>query len=102
MVYYICEYKIQFKFSEVKLYRMIIFQFTKITIKLQFYIVAEINCPVEFVLGEVSETCGVNVGDTCDNFTCIYGYREEKAVTPFECTESGSWSYNVSSLCTGE
>ena len=57
---------------------------------------------MEFALGEVSETCGVNVGDTCDNFMCLYGYWEEETVTPFECTESGSWSYNLSSLCTGE
>ena len=61
----------------------------------------ETLCVKSIPNGNLSDTCGTNVGDTCDNFTCDYGFKEAENVVHFNCTESGTWEYNLSALCIG-
>ena len=63
---------------------------------------AETVCDRHIPNGHVSDECDTQVGgDSCDAFTCDYGYNETKDVGSFNCTEDGSWDYNVSLLCVG-
>ena len=63
---------------------------------------SETLCNKTIPNGQLSDTCGVNVGDTCNNFTCDYGFHELTGIQPFDCTEQGTWDYNMSSLCIGK
>ena len=61
----------------------------------------EIVCPKDIPNGELSDSCGRKVGDACTNFTCNYGYERNEEPVFLNCTESGSWTNNLSLLCTG-
>ena len=58
-------------------------------------------CDLIIPNGNLSSICGNRVDDTCDNFTCDYGYRKTSDVDAINCTETGEWSKNVSLLCIG-
>ena len=62
----------------------------------------ETVCEREIPNGDIAGSCGIHVDDSCDDFTCDYGYRETLGVGTFNCTESGHWDYNLSLLCTGK
>ena len=64
-------------------------------------LISEIFCDLTIPNGNLSATCGNRVDDTCDNFTCDYGYRKTNEVETMDCTEAGAWTYNVSLLCVG-
>ena len=69
---------------------------------LSFYFLSEeILCPTEIPNGNLSSSCGRRVGHSCDSFTCIHGYNAKAGVEAFNCTEAGSWDYDLSSLCVG-
>ena len=59
-------------------------------------------CPTAIPNGNISYTCGRKVGDSCNTFTCDYGYHEETGVEPFNCTDAGTWDYDLSTLCIGK
>ena len=61
----------------------------------------ETLCDRQISNGNLSDTCGIHVGDSCDAFTCDYGYNETEGVLSFNCTEDGSWDFNGSSVCVG-
>ena len=65
-------------------------------------IFSEILCPTAIPNGNLSDTCGRKVGDSCNTFTCDYGYHEETGVEPFNCTDAGTWDYNLTTLCIGK
>ena len=58
-------------------------------------------CDLTIPNGNLSSTCGNRVDDTCDNFTCDYGYHKTSDVDAINCTETGEWSKNVFLLCIG-
>lgn len=66
------------------------------------FVYLETLCPRDFPHGELVGTCGLKVGNSCDDFLCDYGHEKQTNVNPFNCTESGTWNYNLSSLCLGK
>ena len=47
------------------------------------------------------DNCTARVGETCDAYTCDYGYERNPDVISLNCTESGLWNLNLSVICTG-
>ena len=43
----------------------------------------------------------MKVGETCDSFTCDRRYERNPEINSLNCTESGQWNYNLSTLCIG-
>ena len=39
--------------------------------------------------------------ESCDNFTCDSGFKKNDDVGQFNCTEDGTWDYDLTTLCTG-
>ena len=78
--------------------------FDTINIHKHFFLLlcTETICNQTIPNGEISQTCGNRVDDTCDNFSCDYGYHKTDMVDTFNCTDSSDWSYNVSLLCIGK
>ena len=35
-------------------------------------------------------------------FSCEYGFHEKTGVEPMNCTEQGTWNYDMSTLCIGK
>lgn len=67
----------------------------------RIFIISETLCEKNFITGAVAVACGNKVGDSCENITCNYGFHEAENVDQYNCTEDGSWNYNLTSLCTG-
>ena len=65
------------------------------------YIFLEILCPTNISHGQLPGNCEARVNETCDNFTCDSGYQRNEAVDLLNCTDSGMWNYNTSTLCIG-
>ena len=61
---------------------------------------SEIICSSDSI-DNATDTCTAKVGETCDTLTCNYGYHRNPDVGSLNCTESGDWNYNHSSICLG-
>ena len=65
-------------------------------------LILEVRCSSDELVGvQLPTNCTLTVGESCDNFTCKAGYEKNQAITSLNCTESGTWNQNVSSLCIG-
>ena len=70
-------------------------------IKFVLCLLLEIQCPMTISNGQLSGTCANNVGASCDQFSCNQGYEKNEAVASLICSQSGTWSYNISVSCAG-
>ena len=61
----------------------------------------ETVCDLTIPNGNLSPSCGNRVDNTCDNFTCDYGYYKTSDVVAMNCTETGQWTNDVTLLCAG-
>ena len=64
-----------------------------------FSICLEIFCPGNITNGELPATCGAHVNETCNNYTCNYGYH--KTEHTLQCMETGRWNHDTATLCQG-
>ena len=69
---------------------------------LLFPCISETVCTNIIPHGTIDASClDSKVDDSCENFTCDSDYLKKANVGQFNCTEDGTWDYDLSTLCTG-
>lgn len=64
-------------------------------------VISETLCERNFTNGAIAATCGIKVGDSCHSITCNYGFQTVAVTGLFNCTENGTWDYNLTLKCIG-
>ena len=65
------------------------------------YLYLEIHCPVNVSNGNLSQSCGTLVGDTCDTYSCDDGFKKNENVSILSCMGSGLWDHGLDTMCVG-
>ena len=66
------------------------------------FLYLEIHCSVNVSNGNLSQSCGTLVGDTCNTYSCDDGFKKNENVSILSCTGSGLWNHDLDALCVGK
>ena len=63
--------------------------------------VFRLGCSVDGLVNTQLPANCTRLGGSCDDFECAYGYKKNESIASLNCSETGLWNIELSTLCVG-